>query len=153
VAKLYGEIMRDLGVLSKGDFQLRCASDLVGSALGESEKKTNAVLAASKGCILCVDEFYSLGSGSQKTDDPYRRAVIDVIVEKVQPSGDADRVVLLLGYKVRDTHAPNELIRRDHRGGGIVLIIACDAAWDGVYVFDFDNRIPWRPCFAMPILA
>lgn len=97
VAALYGEIMRDLGVLSKGDYQIRGASDLIGSALGESEKKANAILNGSKGCVLVIDEAYSLDPG--KANDPYRKAVLDALVEKVQPSGDADRVVLLLGYK------------------------------------------------------
>lgn len=97
VAKLWGQIFCDLGVLSKGEFHLRGVSDLIGAALGESEKKANAVLQSSKGGVLAIDEAYGLDQGRQS--DPYRKAVIDAIVEKVQPSGDADRVVLLLGYK------------------------------------------------------
>jgi len=97
VAELYGKIMCDLGVLSKAEFQLRGASDFIGAALGESERKTNAILSASKGCVLAIDEAYSLDPG--RSSDPYRKAAIDAIVEKVQPTGDADRVVLLLGYK------------------------------------------------------
>jgi hypothetical protein len=90
VATLYGEILCDLGILSKGEVQLRAASDFVGAALGESERKTNATLAAAKGCVLAIDEAYSLDPG--RSADPYRKAVLDAIVEKVQPSGDADQV-------------------------------------------------------------
>jgi len=84
-------------VLSKGDCLLRGASDLLGAALGESERKTNAMLLAAKGCVLVIDEAYSLDPG--RNGDPFRKAAVDVIVEKVQPASDADRVVLMLGYK------------------------------------------------------
>jgi hypothetical protein len=106
VAALFGKVLCDLGILSKGEYLLRATSDLVGASLGESEKKTNAVLSAAQGCVLAIDEAYSLDSsngfspsGGGGGGDPYRKAVIDTLVEKVQTSPDADRVVFLLGYK------------------------------------------------------
>lgn len=49
VARIYGQILRELGLLSKGDVVLSTPSDLIGSALGQSEEKTNALLDKSEG--------------------------------------------------------------------------------------------------------
>jgi Holliday junction resolvasome RuvABC ATP-dependent DNA helicase subunit len=82
VAKLYGEILSELGLLSKGELILKTASDFVGSALGTSETQTRAILEASVGSVLVIDEAYGLSS-PKGTSDPYRAAVIDVMVEQV----------------------------------------------------------------------
>ena len=56
VAKLYGRILKELGLLSKGELHVKNPSDFVGAALGESEKKTKSILANSLGCVLLIDE-------------------------------------------------------------------------------------------------
>jgi SpoVK/Ycf46/Vps4 family AAA+-type ATPase len=102
VAKLYGEILRDFGLLSKGDVIVKCPSDFVGSVLGSSEKQTRDILTAALGCVLVIDEAYSLCSTNGSTgasNDPYKTAVIDTIVEQVQARAGDDRVVILLGYQ------------------------------------------------------
>lgn len=102
VAKLFAGILADLGLLSKGEVVLKTASDFVGSVLGESESKTRAILKASEGCVLVIDEAYSLSAqsevGSGRSGDPYRTAVTDTLVEQVQNVPGEDRCVLLLGY-------------------------------------------------------
>ncbi|KAG2495742.1 hypothetical protein HYH03_006339 [Edaphochlamys debaryana] len=97
VAGLYGRILRDLGLLSKGDVVVKVPADFVGTVLGESEKKTEAILEASKGCVLVIDEAYGLYWDGGR--DPYREAVIDTIVARVQGVPGDDRCVLLLGYE------------------------------------------------------
>jgi len=77
-------------------------ADFIGSALGQSETNTRAILAATIGKVLVIDEAYMLyqesgGSGSQI--DPYRTAVVDTIVAEVQSVIGEDRCVLLLGYE------------------------------------------------------
>ncbi|KAK3897515.1 helicase required for RNAi-mediated heterochromatin assembly 1, partial [Staphylotrichum tortipilum] len=102
VAKLYGEILVALGLLSKGEVVVRNPSDFVGAHLGQSEQQTKGILAASFGKVLVIDEAYCLygGGGSQgSTSDPYKTAVIDTIVAEVQSVPGDDRCVLLLGYK------------------------------------------------------
>jgi hypothetical protein len=77
-------------------------ADFVGSVIGESEKKTKGILAATAGKVLVIDEFYSLyGGGTARATggDTYRTAVIDTIVAEVQSTPGDDRCVLLLGYK------------------------------------------------------
>lgn len=99
VAKLFAGILTDLGLLSKGEVVLKTASDFVGVHLGDSESKTRAILKASEGCVLVIDEAYSLGASKKGWSDPYRTAVVDTLVEQVQNVPGEDRCVLLLGYR------------------------------------------------------
>lgn len=76
-------------------------ADFIGSALGQSEKNTQAILATTIGKVLIIDEAYML---SGKTDggsqpDMYKTAVVDTIVAEVQSVPGEDRCVLLLGYE------------------------------------------------------
>ncbi len=103
VAKLYGQILADLGLLSKGEVILKCASDFVGEHLGSSETITQGILKSAEGCVLVIDEAYSLYAGGGSTfsggNDPYKTAVIDTIVEKVQAKPGADIAVVMIGYR------------------------------------------------------
>ena len=124
VAKLYGQILADLGLLSNGEggsrtfmmrhHLLRCMADVpqtvvtknpadfVGSVLGQSESNTKAILASTLGKVLIIDEAYMLYSGTGglgNQSDPYKTAVVDTIVAEVQSVPGEDRCVLLLGYK------------------------------------------------------
>jgi hypothetical protein len=81
---------------------LKNPADFLGSVLGESEKNTKAILKASEGKVLIIDEAYMLysgGKGAGNTSDPYKTTVIDTIVAEVQSTPGEDRCVLLLGYK------------------------------------------------------
>ena len=104
VASLFGEILKAAGVLSKGDVVLKTASDLVGKVLGESEKKTGAILEGAVGCVLVIDEAHGLdpaqgGAGGWRGGCPFREGVINTMVEKISGGGSDDRAVLLLGYE------------------------------------------------------
>ncbi|KAI1412142.1 P-loop containing nucleoside triphosphate hydrolase protein [Hypoxylon sp. FL1857] len=102
VAKLYGKILKALGLLSNGEVVVKNPADFVGAALGQSEKNTKAILESTKGKVLIIDEAYMLASGlsnSGGASDPYKTAVVDTIVAEVQSTALEDRCVLLLGYK------------------------------------------------------
>jgi len=103
VAKLYGLILKELGLLSKGEIIVKKPNDFIGSALGQSEERTSAILNASKGCVLVIDEAYGLFSSKSSTSssgfDPYKTAVIETIVGEVHNVPGDDRIVLMLGYK------------------------------------------------------
>ncbi|KAK4552285.1 hypothetical protein LTR86_010455 [Recurvomyces mirabilis] len=98
VAKLYGHILVDLGLLSNGEVMVKTPADFIGSVMGGSEANTKAILDNAKGKVLVIDEAYGIYGGSG-TSDPYRTAVIDTIVAEVQNVPGDDRCVLLLGYK------------------------------------------------------
>lgn len=101
VAKLYGKILADLGMLSNGEVVLKNPSDFIGQFVGKSEAQTKAILASTVGKVLVIDEAYMLrpsntgGSGA----DTFKTGVIDTIVAEVQSTPGEDRCVLLLGYK------------------------------------------------------
>ncbi|KAL4797814.1 P-loop containing nucleoside triphosphate hydrolase protein [Aspergillus venezuelensis] len=104
VAKLYGEILVDIGYLSNGEVIVKNPADFVGSALGQSEQNTKGILASTVGKVLVIDEAYGLfGGGSRNSGaaqaDPYKTAVVDTIVAEVQSNPGDDRCVLLLGYQ------------------------------------------------------
>ena len=115
VAKLYGRILADIGLLSNGEGRslhlyvnqcnfylttivvLKNPADFVGNVLGASESNTKGILASTLGKVLIIDEAYMLAGGS--TPDRFKIAVIDTIVAEVQSTPGEDRCVLLLGYK------------------------------------------------------
>jgi hypothetical protein len=70
VASIYGKVLKELGLLSKGEVVVKVPSDFIGSVLGESEKLTAAILDAALGCVLVIDEAYGLYS--DKSNDPFR---------------------------------------------------------------------------------
>ena len=74
----------------------------MGDVIGASEKNTKAILKATEGKVLIIDEAYMLysgGAGKGNTTDPYKTAIIDTIVAEVQSTLGEDRCVLLLGYE------------------------------------------------------
>lgn len=101
VAKMYGQILADIGFLSNGEVVVKNPSDFVGNVLGASESTTKGILASTVGKVLLIDEAYGLcGSlGESSTSDPYKTAVIDTVVAEVQSVPGDDRCVLLAGYK------------------------------------------------------
>lgn len=125
VAKLYGQILVDMGLLSNGEgkftpsIETQCLlilmdqvvtknpSDFIGNVIGQSEANTKAILATTVGKVLIIDEAYMLyagsgsgsGSGGGSGSDIFKVAVIDTIVAEVQSVPGEDRCVLLLGYE------------------------------------------------------
>lgn len=146
MAKLFAGILTDLGLLSKGEVVLKTASDFIGSVLGESEKKTRAILKTAEGCVLVIDEAYSLDVGGQIGEggggsgrDPYRAAVVDTLVEQVQNVPGEDRCVLLLGYQ-----AEMETFMRNSNPG-----LARRFALDNAFVFeDYSGSSGRKDCYA-----
>ncbi|KAK8013231.1 hypothetical protein PG991_009502 [Apiospora marii] len=99
VAKLYGQILVDLGLLSKGEVVVKNPADFIDAVIGGSEKKAKGILASTVGKVLVIDEAYGLFSHTGSHNDPFKTAVIDTIVAEVQSVPGDDRCVLLLGYK------------------------------------------------------
>lgn len=93
VAKYYGQILAELGLLSNGEVIVKNCQDFYGMYVGESEKKTREILDSAKGRVLIIDEAYGL------VRNKYSDSIIDTIVANVQATSTEDRAVLLLGYK------------------------------------------------------
>ena len=133
VAKLYGQILSDIGLLSNGEVVVKNPADFVGGVLGESEKNTKTILKTTEGKTLVIDEAYMLysgNSGSKSSSDPYKTAVIDTIVAEIQSTLGEDRCVLLLGYKEQ----MEDMFRNTNHG------LARRFALDDAFQFDdFDD--------------
>ncbi|CAG7555761.1 unnamed protein product [Fusarium equiseti] len=101
VAKLYGLVLKDLGLLSNGELIVKNPADFVGPHIGGSEAQTKAILASTVGKVLVIEEAYGLFSGRSDGSgmNQFKTAVIDTIVGEVQSVPGEDRCVLLLGYK------------------------------------------------------
>ncbi|KAL7960980.1 P-loop containing nucleoside triphosphate hydrolase protein [Trichoderma compactum] len=104
VAKLYGQILADIGLVSSQKVIYKTPGDFIGQYIGESETKTSAILDATKGKILIIDDahmFYhgnELGSGET---DEFRLGCIDILVSKIHNKPGEDRCVILVGYPDR----------------------------------------------------
>lgn len=129
VAKLYGQILAEIGVLSSCESVTKTPSDFIGSVLGESEKNTRAILDNTKGKVLIVDEAYMLSASTTKAD-LYRTAVVDTIVSEIHSVPGDDRAVLLLGYEEQ----MKELLR--HSNPGLARRFPVESAF---YFEDFDD--------------
>jgi AAA lid domain len=109
-------------------------SSRFGSVFGESAKNTKAILKASEGKLLIIDEAYMLHSGGKgvaNTCDPYKSAVIDTIVAEVQSTPGQDRCVLMLGHK----EEMEDMLRSSNPG------LARRFQLSYAFVFeDFDNQ-------------
>ncbi|KAB2569195.1 Protein CbbX [Lasiodiplodia theobromae] len=110
VAKLYGQILADLGLLSKGDVVLKNPSDFIGDCVGKSEANTRGILAATAGKVLIIDEAYMLDGGggggggtgdgsAHHHQDSFKTGVIDTLVAEVQGTLGEDRCIILAGYE------------------------------------------------------
>ncbi|KAM0520573.1 hypothetical protein ACHAPE_002968 [Trichoderma viride] len=105
VAKLYGQMLVDLGYLSRGDVVLKTPADFIGECLGSSEAKTETILEATAGKVLVIDEAYMLDAGdSDKEQDKFKAGIIDTIVSMTQGVPGEDWCIILIGYedKIRD---------------------------------------------------
>ena len=72
---------------------IKTASDFVGSAVGESETKTAAIISLCQGKVLLIDECYNLD------DNMYGKKVLDTFVEKISGQGSEVIAVLMVGYE------------------------------------------------------
>lgn len=96
VAKIIGQIYAKMGLLSKGDFKEITLTDLKGGYIGQSEIKTQKILDESKGCVVFLDEAYSLGS--EDKIDSYSQGIIDLINPYLDKYRD-DFIFIIAGYK------------------------------------------------------
>lgn len=94
VARLLGQIYRELGILKKDVFKEVQRKDLVEKYQGQSAKKVEKIVKEAEGGILFIDEAYSLDLGEH---DTFGHEVIDTLVPLLENKKD-NLMVILAGY-------------------------------------------------------
>jgi hypothetical protein len=97
VARIYGALLKELGLLSKGDYLQCTPADLTGTAEGGAAANTKAMLEKARGKVLFIDEAYVLDP--KRGSNLYGGNVLDTLVEKLEGDAGSDIAVILAGYK------------------------------------------------------
>jgi len=96
VARIYGQLLAELGALPKGNFLEVARRDLVGMFLGETTKKTHEAFERAMGGVLFIDEAYTLSRTFGAGGD-FGQEAIDAIV-KLMEDHRHEIAVIAAGY-------------------------------------------------------
>ena len=93
VARLIGELYREMGVLRRGHLHAPEAADLIGMYVGHTAVQTNRAVDAALDGVLFIDEAYRLS----ESPGGFGQEAIDTLVTRMD--NDRDRlVVVVAGY-------------------------------------------------------
>ncbi len=96
VARILGDIYKELGVISKGQFIEVDRSGLVGQYQGHTADKVHKVVESAIGGVLFIDEAYSLSNGDR---DDFGREAIDALIKLMEDHRE-NLVVVVAGYTI-----------------------------------------------------
>ena len=96
VCKIFGSLLHEAGVLSKGHVVVSNRSTFVGSRWGDEESNVRHALELAKGGVLMIDEAYLLVSKHEQ--DP-GRLVLQLLMEVLADEKQRDIAVVLCGYR------------------------------------------------------
>lgn len=97
VARLYGELLNDLGLLPTRNFVETDRSGLVAEYVGQTEQKTLSQINRADGGVLFIDECYALLDGYAQNKG-FGEEATDCLVKQMEDRRDR-LVVILAGYK------------------------------------------------------
>jgi len=94
VARIFGRIFKEMGILSKGHLVEVERADLVGEFIGHTAQKTRDLIKKALGGVLFIDEAYSLARGGEKD---FGKEAIDCLTKSLEDFGN-DYICILAGY-------------------------------------------------------
>ncbi len=94
VARIFGKIFHDIGMLSRGHLVEAERADLVGEYIGHTALKTKEILKKSLGGVLFVDEAYTLAKGGEKD---FGQEAVATLVKAMEDQRN-NLIVILAGY-------------------------------------------------------
>lgn len=96
LCKIYGSLLREAGVLSKGHVVVTSRNTFIGSNWGDEERVVREVVRMAQGGVLMIDEAYLL-NGDNKNDPG--KMVIPLLMDILANEKERDIAIILCGYK------------------------------------------------------
>ncbi|WP_067721557.1 type VII secretion AAA-ATPase EccA [Nocardia yamanashiensis] len=98
IARVVAKIFAGLGVVQNADVIEVSRNDMVGTHLGHTAPKTNALIDSALGGVLFIDEAYTLVQEGLSGGDAFGKEAVDTLLARME--NDRDKlVVVIAGYE------------------------------------------------------
>ncbi|MDR1481032.1 MAG: AAA family ATPase [Synergistaceae bacterium] len=101
-ARLFSECLHQLGVIRTNNFHSCTAKDLIGQYVGETDKKTYALLKKSINGTLFIDEAYSLSYADDHSGGSFKKEALEQIIAFLDDAKNRRRCCIIFAGYERD---------------------------------------------------